>query len=280
MTAASTERRSSKRLTVEVDRADVVVEFNGEQHRAVMAEMSATGFGLLLLKGFRVAPGDAVRLREPKVGTACNLEVVHVRPEDGFQYVGLRQLSDATPHSIPLFRIGAKTYRLPIPGFSPLLYVAVVFGFSGTSITLIELMSAGLGHSKQTPNSVHEQTLIDASRRITLEEKRQRLLERSQSRQASQSLRHQAIDITPSFWERITGPSREQVGRLVGGRRISWGELVSQLGLSSTQQDRIQGLLHSSDPSEVQAARSEMVKLLTDEQRSAFNQMLATLPLN
>lgn len=278
MTAATTERRSSKRFTVEVDRAEVQVEFNGLQHRAVMAEMSATGFGLLLLKGFRVAPGDSIRLREPGSKTVYDLEVVHVRPEDGFQYVGLRQLSDATPYSIPLFRIGAKTYRLPIPSFSPLLYVAVVLGFSGTSITLIELMSGGFGPVKQTPNTAHEQALIDASNRMTLAEKRQRLLERVKSRATSSGSGRSGIDITPGFWERITGPSREQVGRLLGRSSFSWSELVSQLGLSPTQQERIQGLIHDNDSEKGQSARSEMVKLLTDEQRSAFNQMLATFP--
>ena len=73
---------------------------------------------------------------------------------------------------------------------------------------------------------------------------------------------------------------RAPSGRLVGGRNISWSELVTQLDLSQAQQDRIQGLLNSDDPEKVLAARTQMMTLLTAEQRSAFNQMLATLPLN
>jgi Spy/CpxP family protein refolding chaperone len=39
-------------------------------------------------------------------------------------------------------------------------------------------------------------------------------------------------------------------------------------------------LLNSDDPEKVLAARTQMMTLLTAEQRSAFNQILATLPLN
>jgi len=113
--AEPTERRSSKRFTVEADRADIVVEFGGEDHRAVMSDMSATGFGLLLLKGSHVASGDHVQLNDPDTDTTFDLEVVHVRPEDGFQYVGLRRMSDKTLLSIPLFRFAGKTYELKMP---------------------------------------------------------------------------------------------------------------------------------------------------------------------
>jgi hypothetical protein len=278
--AEPTERRSSKRFTVEADRADIVVEFGGEDHRAVMSDMSATGFGLLLLKGSRVAPGDHVQLTDPDTDTTFDLEVAHVRPEDGFQYVGLRRVSDETPLSIPLFRFAGKTYKLTMPGSSPLIFVGVVLGFSGSAITMMEFLQGASTAAKQTPNSVHEQSIIDGRPKITLEEKRRRILERSQRASTRNVASRQDLELTPSFWERITGPNREQVGRLVGGKNISWTELVAQLNLSKRQQDRVQALLNSKDPNEVEAARPQMMTLLTDEQRSTFNQMLATLPLN
>lgn len=280
MIAEPIERRSSKRFTVEADRAEIVVNFDGADHRAVMADMSATGFGLLLLKGSRVAAGDKVQLSDPDTGTVFELEVVHVRPEDGFQYVGLRRISDETPFSIPLFRFAGKTYTLKMPGASPLIFLAVVFGFSGSAISMLKFMESAGGAAKQTPNSVHEQAIIDARERISPEEKRRRILARTQ-RYADKRLGvGRELELTPSFWERITGPNREQVGRLVGGRNISWSQLVSRLSLSKAQQDRILGLLHSDDPSKVEAARTQMMTLLTAEQKSTFNQMLATLPLN
>jgi len=278
--AEPTERRSSKRFTVEADRADIVVEFGGEDHRAVMSDMSATGFGLLLLKGSRVAPGDHVQLTDPDTDTTFDLEVAHVRPEDGFQYVGLRRVSDETPLSIPLFRFAGKTYELKMPGFSPLIFVGVVLGFSGSAITMMEFLQGAGNAAKQTPNSVHEQAIIDARPQITLEEKRRRIFERAHHASTRNVASRRDLELTPSFWERITGPNREQVGRLVGGKKISWSELVSQLNLSKAQQDRIQGLLNSDDSDKVEAARPQMMTLLTVEQRSTFNQMLATLPLN
>lgn len=280
MIAEPTERRSSKRFTVEADRADIVVEFGGESHRAVMSDMSATGFGLLLLKGSRVAPGDHLQLTDPDTDTTFDLEVVHVRPEDGFQYVGLRRISDETPFSIPLFRFAGKTYEVKMPGASPLIFVGVVLGFSGSAITMMEFLQGAGNAAKQTQNSVHEQAIIDARPKISLEEKRRRILERSQRASSRTVASRRELELTASFWERITGPSREQVGRLVGDKKISWSELVSQLSLSKTQQDRIMGLLNSDDSDKVEAARTQMMTLLTAEQRSTFNQMLATLPLN
>jgi hypothetical protein len=274
------ERRSSKRFTVEADRANVVVDFDGVDHRAVMSDMSATGFGLLLLKGSKVAPGEKVQLTDTETATTFELEVVHVRPEDGFQYVGLRRISDKTPFSIPLFRFAGKTYKLKMPGASPLIFLAVVFGFSGSAISMLKLLESAGSSAKQTPNSVHEQAIIDARQRISPEEKRRKILARTRRYTDKRLAGRQELELTPSFWERITGPNREQVGRLVGGRSISWSQLVSRLDLSKAQQDRVMGLLHSDDPSKVEEARTQMMTLLTAEQRSTFNQMLATLPIN
>lgn len=280
MLAEPTERRSSKRFTVEADRAEVVVDFDRTDHRAIISDTSATGFGLLLLRGSQVAPGSQLRMIDAGTKTVFELEVVHVRREESFLYVGLRRVSCESPHSVPLFRFAGYSYNLKMPGASPLIFIGVVFGFSFTCITLVELISGAPGHSKQTPNSVHEQALIDARQRLSPAEKRQRLLERSRRNRTNQLLTRQNSQTTASLWEQITGPNREQVGRLVGDRNISWNELVTQLNLSQVQQKRIQGLLDSNDPEKVQAARTRMMTLLTAEQRSAFNQLLATLPLN
>ncbi len=280
MIAEPTERRSSKRFTVEANRAEVVVEFGGEGHRAVMSDMSATGFGLLLLKGSRVAPGSHVQLTDPETDTTFDLEVVYVRPEDGFQYVGLRRVSDETSLSIPLFRFAGKTYKLTMPGSSPLIFIGVVLGFSGSTIMMMEFLHSVGNAAKQTPNSAHEQAILAERPQLSLEEKRRRIFERTHRASTRTVTSRQKLELTPSFWERITGPNREQVGRLVGGRSISWSQLVSRLELSKAQQDRVQALLNSQNQNEVAAARSQMMSLLTDEQRSTFNQMLATLPLN
>jgi hypothetical protein len=278
--AEPTERRSSKRFAVDADRAEVVVEFDGVDHRAVMSDMSASGFGLLLLKGSKIAPGSRLQLTEADADTVFTLEVVHVRPEECFLYVGVRRVSDTTRFSIPLFRWAGRTYELKMPiGAAPLIFVGVIVGFSGTCIGLVELMR-GVGNDRGTQSSAHQQFLHDRSTRISPEEKRERLLERSQKQRSRQLLTRPELLESTSLWERLTGPNREQVGRLVGNRNISWSELVSQLELSKEQQSRIQGLLNSNDAQKVQAARSQMLTMLTAEQRSAFNQLLAALPIN
>lgn len=280
MIAEPKERRSSKRFTVEADRADIVVEFDGEEHRAVLSDVSATGYGLLLLKGSRVAVGDQVHFTDSETGTVFDLKVVHIRPEDGFQYVGLRRVADKTPLSIPLFRFAGRTYKLTMPGASPVIFFAVVFRFSGSAITMLEFLQLNGNADKLTPNSVHEQAIMAERPRITLEEKKRRILERTQRSSTRSVTGRRNLELTPSFWERITGPNREKIEQLVGGKEISWSQLVSRLELSKAQQDRILGLLNSDDPGKAKAARTQMMSLLTAEQRSAFNQMLATLPLN
>jgi len=278
--AEPTERRHSKRFTVEVDRADVMVDFDGMDHHAVISDMSATGFGLLLLNGSHVTLGDKVQLTDSETGTVFDLEVVHIRPEDGFQYVGLRRVSDETPFSLPLFRCSEKTYTLKMPGASPLIFVAVVFGFSGSTISMMKFLDTTGSVGIQNPDYVSEQVIIDAQQRISPAEKRRRILARTQHYTDKRQNGRQEIELTPSFWERITGPNREQVGRLVGGKNISWSQLVSLLDLSKRQQDRIQLLLNSNEPEKVSSAKSQMMMTLTADQRSTFNQMLATLPLN
>ena len=280
MIAEPTERRSSKRFTVEAARADVVVDFDGTDHRTVISDISATGSGLRLLKGLHLTLGDKVQLTDSETGTIFDLEVVHIRPEDGFQYVGLRRVSDETPFSLPLFRCSGKTYTLKMPGASPLIFVAVVFGFSGSTISMMKFLDTAGSVGIQNPDYVREQAISDAQQRISPAEKHRRIVARTQRYTDMRQNGRQEIELTPSFWERITGPNREQVGRLVGGKNISWSQLVSLLDLSKRQQDRIQSLLNSNEPDKVSSAKSQMMMMLTADQRSTFNQMLATLPLN
>ena len=280
MIAELTEQRSSKRFTVEADRADVVIDFDGTDHRAVISDISATGFGLLLLKGSHVTLDDKVQLTDSETGTIFNLKVVHIRPEDGFQYVGLRRVSDETPFSLPLFRCSGKTYTLKMSGASPLIFIAVIFGFSGSTISMMKLLDTTGSVGIQNPDYVREQATIDAQQRISPAEKRRRIVARTQHYTDKRQKGRQEIELTPSFWERITGPNHEQVGRLVGGKNISWSQLVSLLDLSKRQQDRIQSLLNSNEPDKVSSAKSQIMTILTADQRSTFNQLLAALPLN
>ena len=45
------ERRNHKRLPVPHDRAQAMVVIGRREYRAVIADMSATGFGLLMIRG-------------------------------------------------------------------------------------------------------------------------------------------------------------------------------------------------------------------------------------
>lgn len=279
MIAEPTERRSSKRYSVETDRAEVSVRFAGADHEAVMADMSGSGFGLLLMKGSHVDPGQLIRLTSFDGNTVFDLEVVHVRMEDVFQHVGLRRLNDENCSTVPLFRRGEKSYSVQLPGASPLIFIGTIVGFSATCIGLVEIIRPDPDRIKKPPMSAHQQALADAANRLSPEEKRQRILERTN--------RHKEVRFrkkekpTPNFWTRLTGPDRKQMKELVGSRDISWHELVRKLELSTTQQNRILTTLINEEPIDLQLrdAREEMISTLTSEQLAKFNQLLATLPI-
>lgn len=106
MSTIANENRTAKRYVAPPDRAQVMVIIDGEEHDAVVSDVSANGFGLLLFRGLHVPLGSVLRLVAEDSVHEC--EVIHTRPEDSFQYVGVRRLTDAAMTEVSLFACGAS----------------------------------------------------------------------------------------------------------------------------------------------------------------------------
>jgi hypothetical protein len=103
------ETRSAKRYIAPSERARAIVIIDGEEHDAVVSDVSASGFGLLLFRGLHVPEGGVLRLVADESVHEC--EVIHTRPEDSFQYVGVRRLTDAAMTEVSLFACSSSLSR-------------------------------------------------------------------------------------------------------------------------------------------------------------------------
>ena len=106
MSTIANETRTAKRYVAPSERAQAIVIIDGEEHDAVVSDVSASGFGLLLFRGLHVPRGTVLRLVADDSVHEC--EVVHTRPEESFQYVGVRRLTDAAMTEVSLFANGAS----------------------------------------------------------------------------------------------------------------------------------------------------------------------------
>lgn len=112
-----------------------MVIIDGEEHDAVISDVSASGFGLLLFRGLHVPVGTVLRLVADDSVHEC--EVVHTRPEESFQYVGVRRLTDAAMTEVSLFACGSSlskngSFACPLTIFS--FVICIVLGAVGVAI--------------------------------------------------------------------------------------------------------------------------------------------------
>ncbi len=133
----ASETRMTKRYVAPSERAQAIVIIEGEEHDAVISDVSASGFGLLLFRGLHVPAGMVLRLVADDSVHEC--EVVHTRPEESFQYVGVRRLADAAMTEVSLFACGASlskngSFACPLTIFS--FVICIVLGAVGVAIYL------------------------------------------------------------------------------------------------------------------------------------------------
>lgn len=129
------ERRTHKRLPIPVDRAQAMVVIGRREYRAIVADMSSSGYGLLMLRGVPVEQGGKLRIVTEEGISEC--EVIYTRNEENFLHVGTRRLSEVPFTELPRFRKASQFFRQSITAASPLIFLGVVFGFSSLMIGII-----------------------------------------------------------------------------------------------------------------------------------------------
>jgi hypothetical protein len=261
LASAESNARDFRRYSVQSERADGVVSFDGLEHDAVIADTSATGFGLLMMRGVHLEVGQTVRLMANDALHEC--EVAYIQPEEAFLHVGVKRLSDTPMVELKVFHMGRALYKPKAGGMSFLIFIGVIVGFSGMFISVATVMgfkrnNEGFGptvNSTETHNGgSRAQSGVSLKERIEQQKKRA-LLGSRQLEQAGDSL---SSDLR-----------RQQaaIRKLVNGSSLSWDKLSETLGLSSSQQRQLLDVLNSGSD------RESALDILSADQRRKLDQM-------
>ena len=153
------ERRTHKRLPVPRDRAQAMIVIGRREYRGVIADLSTTGFGLLLLRGVPAELGGRLRIVTEEGISEC--EIVHTRTEENFLHVGTRRLSEVPFTELPKFSRATQFFKQSIQAASPLIFLAVVLGFSSVMIGMIIVIDVATAPDENASHAVDQSLAAD-----------------------------------------------------------------------------------------------------------------------
>ncbi|MBI1311436.1 hypothetical protein GC176_09025 [bacterium] len=270
MSTIAEEHRTAKRFGASSERAQAIVIIDGEEHDAVVSDVSASGFGLLLFRGLHIPIGSLLRLIAEDSVHEC--EVIHTRPEDAFQYVGVRRVTDAAMTDVAQFWLGKSLFANGsfVCPFTIISFVMCL----GLSVVAVSL------YFDFNPFAAFQADEAATSAALTSEE-RSRAFEyrREQARLRREAVlreRSQTGPREPSILDFFTRESRSAKA-LAGNRDLDWNDLTIELGLSESQERSMVEILAGGSQESRQsaaAAKARALKLLTTEQRARYRHLL------
>ena len=259
------EKRRAIRLGVQPDQAQVKVMVNGVQEPGVLVNQSSEGFGLMLQRGQRFDPGHPIRVVSNDGVHECR--VCHIRPDDGYQVLGLERIADVPFMERPKKAKGKRWFRYGVGGgmFSGLVLGAGVLG-------CIWCVWNGPPERTAEERAVEQQATVEQQSPKTDEQQanRERLLELAQSSGTSTNL-------SAAFFSRLTGHSPTALQPRLASQGLDWDTLTDQLALSAAQQDRIRRLLTSGTATTPATARAQLRSILNGPQKSKVDALAAKL---
>lgn len=264
--------RTARRFDAPSERARAIVIVDGEEHDAVVSDVSASGFGLLLFRGLHVPVGSVLRLVADDSVHDC--EVIHTRPEESFQYVGVRRLTDAAMTEVSLFSSGTLLSRngsFACP-FTIISFV-ICLGLGAVAVSLYLDVNPFEAWMTNADDAETTAALTSEERARAFEYRREQARLR---REAALRERANRGATEPGILDFFTRESRAAKA-LAGNRDLDWGDLTIELGLTESQEksmvemlaDRPEGAQRSTA-----AAKSRALKLLTTEQRTRYRNLL------
>lgn len=269
MTATDTmEQRKNIRLGVQPDQAQVTVLIDGAQQPGVLVNQSSEGFGLMLQRGTRIDPGHPVRVVSSDGVHECR--VCHIRPDDGYQLLGMQRITDVPFIERPKKHQAKRWFRHAMGGG---LASCVVLGLG--VMGCVWCVWNGPPEKNAEDRAAEQQTAAgqspgDLASTEDQLENRERLLELAQSSDSSSSL-------SAAFFSRLTGYSAAGLKPKLTQRGLDWNSLTKELALSSTQQDSIRRLLTSSTATTPATARAQLRSILNGPQKSKVDRIAADL---
>ncbi len=274
MPAIAEEKRDAKRLVAPSDRAQAFVIIDGEEHDAVVSDVSASGFGLLLFRGLHLPVGSVLRLISDDSVHDC--EVIHTRPEDSFQYVGVRRLADAAMTDVSQFWFGQMfarngSFACPFALISGLLCVLL-----SVLALMLYLDISPFGNATGGDGSdASAVALTSEERALAFEYRKEQARLR---REAVTRSRSEAGSRESSIFDFFTRESRA-AETLVGNRDLDWNEVAIELALSESQEKSMVEILSATGDGarqRVATAKAKALKLLTSEQRARYRRLLSS----
>ena len=241
------ERRKNLRFEVPTERAQVLVDAGTGRAPAIMADMSANGFGLLALRGIAAEPGQSMKVITPDATYEC--EVISNAPDDFYQRIGLRRLTEEFELPPPIIGLPRSWFNDSMATFNPLLFVGVVLGFSGIVIGALAMLGIGPNEGPYGgPDSGRaSRPLADAAR--------------------------DARETTNSLADRLARQKSQAATLITGSSDASWTVLVKKLDLTPAQQSQLLNLANeasslSGRPSAQSIGlRQQALEALSAEQR-------------
>lgn len=270
----SLNNRSSFRFPIHEDRAHITVLVDQIPHSAVLADMSAGGFGFLVLRGLQLSADSQISLLMDDTLFECR--VAYARPDQAFQFVGVERVRDVSVLSLPPMGAASTFYKEAPASSNPLIFVAVVVGFTGLMVGTLSFVGGG---GNQRPRA----TALANTRELELptDVVKDSLDVRDRS--------VQQVSDTIANARRFVLSAAEKQNRaakvLAGSHRLTWDTLVKQLELTGHQIDRLLELTDEQpgadtpSPASVEQRRTLAMDVLTPEQKTRFSQLIATGPL-
>lgn len=277
------ERRDSHRYPVRDDRAHVTIVVDREPYPAVLADMSASGFAVLALRGAPLKAAQNLMLIVGEDTFEC--QVAYTVPDDTFQRVGLRRVRDILNLTMPEPKYAKSYFKDTLSSGNPLLIFGVILGFTGLLIGVLSAAGIGGGGGKSRPQpAAYASNVRDAvsdaeSTDVVQAGRRFRDESVAKAKETIESVQQELADA-------LLAKQDNAAAKLVGSGDTSWAELVKKLGLSKSQQRQMLAALDeplrpsdSIDPvNAATTSRDRALDVLTEKQKAQFAQLLATGP--
>ena len=244
------------------------------EYRAVIADMSATGFGLLMLRGVPAELGKKLKIVTEGGITEC--EIVYTRSEENFLHVGTRRLSEVTFTELPKFSKTAKFFKQTMTAASPLIFLAVVFGFSSVMIGMIVVIDVATAPDKNKAGVADKALAADDD---PVEESPKDVEKPPTPREVVAAEVKAFLDSADKALDNLQSRHEKMLASVLDGSGRDWDEVADELQITPGQKDQIRRALETAPEDQSQLiTRARLMSLLSADQRSRLSGILATVP--
>lgn len=268
------ERRSHKRLPVPRDPTQAMIVIGRREYRAVIADLSTTGFGLLMLRGVPAELGGRLRIVTEEGISEC--EIVHIRTEENFLHVGTRRLSEVPFTELPKFSKATQFFKQSITAASPLIFLAVVLGFSSVMIGMIIVVDVATAPDENGSSTVDQMLAADDE---SAEESREEEEEVPTPREVVAKEVKAFLDSTDKAIVDLRSRHSKLLASVLDGSGREWDEVAEELQITPLQEEEIRQALESVPEDQSQlVTRARLMSLLSADQRARLSGILANVP--